>query len=65
MMQKERSRDTKPDWSNGYFQKNGEDYDGTFAPVVNHISIRTLLGTEARIMHVEHLNVKSAFLHGG
>lgn len=49
----------------GYSQKFGEDYDETFAPVVKHTTIRTLLLTAAiKGMQVKHFDVKTAFLHG-
>ncbi|XP_053166755.1 uncharacterized protein LOC128351321 isoform X1 [Hemicordylus capensis] len=49
----------------GYSQIYGQDYDETFAPVVKHTSIRTLLSmAAAKGMQVEHLDIKTAFLHG-
>lgn len=39
--------------------------DETFAPLVKHTSIRTLLSiAAAKKMHIERLDVKTAFLHG-
>ncbi|KAJ7344641.1 hypothetical protein JRQ81_000591, partial [Phrynocephalus forsythii] len=49
----------------GCSQKYGENYDETFAPVVKHKTIRVLLSLAAsKKMHVEHFDVKTAFLHG-
>ncbi|KAJ7316527.1 hypothetical protein JRQ81_002689, partial [Phrynocephalus forsythii] len=48
----------------GYSKKYGENYDKTFAPVVKHTTIRVLLSLAASMkMHVEHLDVKTAFSH--
>lgn len=46
-------------------QKYGDDFDEVFTPVVKHTTIRLLLSIAAsRKMHVRHLDVKTAFLHG-
>ncbi|KAJ7319992.1 hypothetical protein JRQ81_019503 [Phrynocephalus forsythii] len=48
-----------------YLQKYGEDYDQTFAPVVQHSTVRMLLSIAAcRKMQVRHLDIKTAFLYG-
>jgi transposase InsO family protein len=49
----------------GFNQKFGTDYDETFAPVVKHTTLRAFLSTACyKNMHVNHLDVKTAFLHG-
>jgi len=49
----------------GFSQAYKEDYDETFAPVVKHETIRTLLCVAAkRKLHVRHLDVKSVYLNG-
>ena len=48
----------------GFTQKYGEDYDQTFAPVVKYETVLILLAISAKKnLHVQHLDVKSAFLH--
>lgn len=43
----------------------GEDYNETFAPVVKHETIRTLLCiTAQKGLHVRHLDVKSPYSNG-
>ena len=47
----------------GFSQKYGVDFDETFAPVVKHTTVRTLLSVAAcKGMQVKHLDVKTAFL---
>ena len=49
----------------GFSQKKGIDYDEVFSHVVKHTSIRVLLAMVALFdMELEHLDVKTAFLHG-
>lgn len=49
----------------GYSQKKGIDYDEIFSPVVRHTSIRAVLGLVAVWdLHLEQMDVKTAFLHG-
>ncbi|CAJ2663689.1 unnamed protein product [Trifolium pratense] len=49
----------------GYSQQKGIDYDEIFSPVVRHTSIRAVLALVAsRDMHLEQMDVKTAFLHG-
>lgn len=49
----------------GFSQRNNIDYDETFAPVVRHETVRTLLTVAAlRNLHVRHLDVKCAYLNG-
>ena len=43
-------------------QKEGIDYTGIFSPVVKMSTIRLVLGMEN--LHLEQLDVKTAFLHG-
>jgi len=48
-----------------FSQAYKKDYDETFAPVVKHETICTLLCVAAkRKLHVHHLDVKSAYLNG-
>ena len=49
----------------GYRQKSGIDYEETFAPVVRHESVRTLLALVAHHdMDMVQFDVKTAFLNG-
>src|SRR4051812_27940565 len=49
----------------GYSQRQGEDYDEIFSPVVRHTSIRVVLALVAHTdMELEQMDVKTAFLHG-
>jgi hypothetical protein len=49
----------------GYSQRPGEDYAETFAPVAKFATVRVLLTLAAqREWPVDHLDVKTAFLHG-
>jgi hypothetical protein len=49
----------------GFAQKKGIDFDEIFSPVVKMTSIRTILSLLAvQDLHLEHLDVKIAFLHG-
>ena len=49
----------------GYAQREGEDYNEVFSPVVKHTSIRVLLALVAHLdMELEQMDVKTAFLHG-
>src|SRR4051812_10294751 len=48
----------------GYSQRQGEDYDEIFSPVVRHTSIRVVLALVAHAdMELEQMDVKTAFLH--
>ncbi|KRY07593.1 Retrovirus-related Pol polyprotein from transposon TNT 1-94, partial [Trichinella patagoniensis] len=48
----------------GFSQRLGEEYDETFAPVVKHETIRTLLSIAAvKSLHVQHFDVKCAYLN--
>ena len=48
----------------GYSQKHEVNYDKIFFPVVRHTSIRTVLSLVAYFdMELEHMDVKTAFLH--
>ncbi|KAH9770981.1 hypothetical protein KPL71_012549 [Citrus sinensis] len=49
----------------GFTQKEGVNYTKIFSPVVRHTSLRILLALVAvNNMHLEHMDVKTAFLHG-
>lgn len=49
----------------GYSQVEGVDYNEVFAPVVKHISIRNILSLVVNEdLHLEQLDVKTAFLNG-
>jgi hypothetical protein len=49
----------------GFAQKKGIDFDEIFSPVVKMTSIRTILSLVAvEDLHLEHLDVKTSFLHG-
>ena len=49
----------------GFAQKNGIDFDEIFSLVVKMTSIRTILSlVEVQYLHLEQLDVKTAFLHG-
>ena len=49
----------------GFAQKKGINFDEIFPPVVKITSIRTILSLVAvEDLHLEHLDVKTTFLHG-
>ncbi|GJR40446.1 retrotransposon protein, putative, ty1-copia subclass [Tanacetum coccineum] len=49
----------------GFTQRAGIDYNEVFSPVVRHTSIRVILAlTACKDYELEHLDVKTAFLHG-
>ncbi|WZY88109.1 hypothetical protein YC2023_044844 [Brassica napus] len=49
----------------GFSQKEGIDYHEVFAPVVKHVSIRTLLSLVVNMdLKLEQMDIKTAFLHG-
>ena len=49
----------------GYQQKKGIDYNDIFSPVVKITTIRIVLSiVAADELHLEQLDVKTAFLHG-
>ena len=49
----------------GFTQREGVDYEDTFAPVANFTTIRTLLAlATAQDLELEQMDVTTAFLHG-
>ena len=49
----------------GFSQKEGIDYEETFAPVARYISIRTILSLETKMKWKLHqMDVKTTFLNG-
>ena len=49
----------------GFSQKEGIDYEETFAPMVRYTSIKTILALEAIMKwKVHQMDVKTAFLNG-
>jgi hypothetical protein len=49
----------------GFSQKEGDDYDKTFALLARHISIRTIISLAASMgWNLHQMDVKTAFLNG-
>ena len=49
----------------GFDQREGVDYEETFAPVVRHSTLRLLLALSVELdMSVTHMDVETAFLYG-
>ena len=49
----------------GYAQKEGIDYEETFAPVARYTSIRSVISLAAQMgWEIHQINVKTAFLNG-
>ena len=49
----------------GYAQKEGIDYEETFAPVARYTSIRSVISLTAQMgWEIHQMNVKTAFLNG-
>lgn len=49
----------------GYTQREGEDYNEIFSPVVRHSSIRVILALTTHFnLHLDQMDVKTAFLQG-
>ena len=49
----------------GYAQKEGIDFNEIFSPVVRNTIVRVLMAMCAAFdLHLEQLDVKTAFLHG-
>ena len=49
----------------GFVQKKGIDFDEIFSPIFKMTSIRTILSLVAvEYLHIEHLDIKTNFLHG-
>ena len=49
----------------GFFQKEGIDYEETFAPVARYTSIRTILALASKMKWKLHqMDMKTTFLNG-
>ena len=49
----------------GYAQKEGIDYEDTFAPVTRYTSIRTVISLTTQMgWEIHQMDVKTAFLNG-
>ena len=49
----------------GFSQKEGIDYEETFAPVAIYTSIRTIIALAAKMKWtLHHMDVKTTFLNG-
>lgn len=49
----------------GFTQRQGVDYDETFAPVVRHSTLRLLVALSAQLdLCINHVNTNTAFLNG-
>jgi hypothetical protein len=49
----------------GFFQKEGVDYEETFAPVARYSSIRTMISIASEMgWKIHRMDVKTAFLNG-
>ena len=49
----------------GFYQKEGIDYEETFAPVARYTSIRTILALASKMKWKLHqMHVKTSFLNG-
>ena len=49
----------------GFSQKEGIDYEETFAPVARYTSIRSILALDAVMRwKIHHMDVKTSFLNG-
>ena len=48
----------------GFEQREGIDYEETFAPVVKWVTIRNMVSIAKQGWKLHHMDVKTAFLHG-
>ena len=51
--------------AHGFYQKEGIDYEETFAPITRYTSIRTIIALAAKMKWKLHwMDMKTSFLNG-